>query len=336
MNTPRRTAAFTLIEILVVVGIIALLVAILIPALSAARNTAKKTATTAQMSGISTACESYYQNFQAYPGALSDALYDNNASNITFSSSQSMLVSMSRQFFAGPSPATPPTFTLQVTALNFWTCDNPSASPKDYSVGTGQTYQPLLTPSAPQLSSAIGLFANTTPKKSDIPVLIDSSYGADALPILYYRAARKYDPSVQDSKGRFMSAVGDSGNAGSAPFAAFYGASNDYVFSQQSKMAGTTFGNAGALKASDAAQNSSANGTDINGGNGPYAQALVNDLFSLSGTGTNKSATPKGSFVLVSAGPDRIYGPRSTLPTTDSRYDVNSTTADDIIVAGGN
>ncbi len=351
MNGNRKQAAFTLIELLVVVAILALLVAILIPALGAARSYSTKTATTAQMQGIATACESYYQSFQSYPGVLSDSGYDNGASTVAFSATQSMMVSLGRSFVVTPL-APPPTYTGVITGaplpgipFNFYTSDNPAITPKDYSVGTGRPYDPLLNPPTPQLSPTIGLLANSAPKATDVPVVIDNAYGGDALPILYYRAARKYDPSIQDSKNRFMNAVGDSGaTGGTAPFAAFYGATNDWIFAQQGKTFASpiptpsgTFQNCGSLSASDVTQSTTAAGTDVNAiASSPKTVALQQTLFNQYGSGTNISLTAKGGFVLVSAGPDRIFGPRSTLPKTDARYSATSTTADDIVVAGGN
>src|SRR4051812_7886736 len=66
-ESPRRSAGFTLVELLVVIGIIMTLAAILLPAL----NTAYRNATRARMAGdlqaIVTALEAYKADFGDYP-----------------------------------------------------------------------------------------------------------------------------------------------------------------------------------------------------------------------------------------------------------------------------
>lgn len=67
-RTVTRAPAFTLVELLVVVGIIAVLVALLLPALGRAREQARKTACASNLRQLVLAAEMYYsENRQAYP-----------------------------------------------------------------------------------------------------------------------------------------------------------------------------------------------------------------------------------------------------------------------------
>jgi prepilin-type N-terminal cleavage/methylation domain-containing protein len=72
MNRRPRlaAAAFTLVELLVVIGIIAVLLAILVPVVSNVRKQAYTTSTASRMTQISGAIQSYYMDNQAYPGAV--------------------------------------------------------------------------------------------------------------------------------------------------------------------------------------------------------------------------------------------------------------------------
>jgi prepilin-type processing-associated H-X9-DG protein len=65
-----RAVAFTLVELLVVIGIIAVLIAILLPTIAAARRQANTTACAATMRGLGQAFAAYTTEFKCYPWAV--------------------------------------------------------------------------------------------------------------------------------------------------------------------------------------------------------------------------------------------------------------------------
>lgn len=64
---------FSLMELLIVVGIIAVLIGILVPTASAVRRAAQAANTQNEIGQISAAIERYYQDFGAYPGPISNS-----------------------------------------------------------------------------------------------------------------------------------------------------------------------------------------------------------------------------------------------------------------------
>jgi type II secretory pathway pseudopilin PulG len=79
-NRPRQLA-FSLAELLVVIGIIAVLVSVLIPVVSGVRRKAREADTRSLISQLQSAIEKYHQDHRAYPGPIPNNLIWNANAN---------------------------------------------------------------------------------------------------------------------------------------------------------------------------------------------------------------------------------------------------------------
>ena len=66
----KKRAGFTLIELMITIGIILILITIAVPVFNKVRRSAWETSTRAQISSLDGAIQRYYQDYNAYPGPL--------------------------------------------------------------------------------------------------------------------------------------------------------------------------------------------------------------------------------------------------------------------------
>jgi prepilin-type N-terminal cleavage/methylation domain-containing protein len=327
---PARNA-FTLLELLVVIGIIVLLAAILVPVVSQVRMKGYVTTTEAQMQRIAAAIQSYYHDFKAYPGPIPNSQLvggatppniipdpnSKNPSTITvakITSSENLILGLFG-VLNPPDPSTtsakytgfPPTH--DVLSLN---PVRPAAYhyidyiPEELSVPSGFAYASRfggMNPSGQSLNidalaenhpgDTSSAYAQPIGGDSEVPEFLDRI--PDYLPILYIRANVGV-PCQIDSSGTVTGIVTVSPKTNPAQYDA-----------TQLKPYGFNNVSYGSTGNGDYSLPASVKPSDP--GDAPWVAYFMNP---------NVAGQPRGKdgFVLISAGADRLYGTKDDIIVT--------------------
>jgi len=243
MSENRRRRAFTLVELLVAIGIIVILIGLLLPAINHVRKAAYGASTAQQISVLSSAIEHYHDDFNAYPGPLPLNQINYNQSNTSDTTAVKPFVYNLAGNQIAMSGTTPPPASLTVdptkisgaqnlvlgllggltvtrtpnangqldiTAFQYQptiifaadSMGNPTkipspSGPQSLAIGTTKIYSPYMTVQASDLSvptytatppASFADAASRSPMDTIIPVFLDKY--PDAMPILYMRAQR--------------------------------------------------------------------------------------------------------------------------------------------------
>jgi len=321
---PTTRRGFTLVELLVTVGIIALLVGILLPALGKVQERAKATQTRGLMEEFSKACDSFQQEIGRYPGLVPDDIL---AGDPKFSSTENALLEL---MGGGVRRA-----DMEQTAYDaLRTADGWTEVSFNVSGGTpylvkinpgkvgegpiinGKRYPPFFSPKASDLQAVKGAEYGTT--NYEIPGLID----AWGNPLVYLRSVRATGPLAGSNKDRAQFVVvndSDAGFGGLSPYLKSTGLGTLSVNQTQSGAAGGPYS---ILDQTDALKKKRT-----------FAQFLRHPGFG--DPDKPLQSTPKGKFMVLSAGKDGIFFSTQDGPGNKKSPVTDITTASNITQMGG-
>jgi len=328
-NHARRTrGGFTLVEILVAIGIIMVLVAILLPALGKVSTKAKATSTMSTMNEFAKACDVFYTQFGYYPGIVPEAILA--ATPIPqISGTENALLHL----MGGAIRDDDPTYATAVgTEFTFGTTGTTGTgqvrikiNPINIGRGPrieGKQYDSFFTPKDAQLKIASGQIGEQLPLQ--IPDLLD----AWGQPIGYIRSARPTGLLTR-------TAATDSPQFYLEPLLPYF--NNSTLLSP--------FTGLGDLGMDQAANSVFSTGTTAN--RNQYLAQLIRHpaMGQFAALSDAQAGTARGKYFLFSPGQDGIFFSKlgdGPTPTTAFSYNAAEvrrpdvyTTYNDIIVSGG-
>ena len=339
--TPRGTAraGFTLVELLVVIGIIGLLIGLLLPALGKVVQRAKSTQTTGTMQEGAKACDAYFQEFGEYPSAVPDEVLYSGVTGDTqypkITAAENALLALMGGYRIGSDAdyanysgteitfTTTPAFKIKIDPTKMG--EGPYKN--------GKKYDAFYAPKGREFGKAAGQVSEVLA----LPDLIDA-WGA---PIAFIKQQRAIGPLVTRgaNNGQFertgMQAYIKSAQLGEV--------SADQTDTAKGSVLNTTTV-AGALNP--------ANGRDLTLGQLIRHPGLNAQTGTAGGVVADAdkiyAGTPRGKYFLFSAGPDGIFFSRAqaTTSTGAAMSDIVSSANnpagpqvieryDDVVVSGG-
>ena len=316
-SQPHRRG-FTLVELLVAIGIIMVLIGILLSALGKVATKAKMTDTTARMNEFAKACDVFYTQFGYYPGIVPEAMLAATV-NPPISGTENALLHL----MGGAIRNDDPTYAASAgTEFTFGTTGTAGTGQVKIKINAidigkgprieGKQYEPFFTPKDAQLKIAVGQVGQT----SALPDLLD----AWGQPIGYIRSSRP--------TGLITGNVADNPQFFIEPLFPYFNSTG-----------------LGDLAVDQTANSVFYAGTTAN--KQEYLAQLIRHpaMGSFALLSDAKAGTPRGRYFLFSAGSDGIYfaklgdGPTPTatfnFAGTDAKKPDVVTTYNDIVVSGG-
>jgi prepilin-type N-terminal cleavage/methylation domain-containing protein len=332
--TPRGTAraGFTLVELLVVIGIIGLLIGLLLPALGKVVQRAKSTQTTGTMQEFAKACDSYFQEFGEYPAAVPEEYLYTTATGTAMNgdtdfpqitAAENALLALMGGYRV-TSDADYSTFTGQ--ELSFGTGPNAfkikieATKMGEGPYKNGKKYDAFYAPKGREFGKAAGQLNEVIA----LPDLIDA-WGA---PIAFIKQQRSIGPLVTRgaNPGQFER-TGMLAYLKSTQLGDFSADQTEALPKKTAK--GSVLNTAESPSASNPADARNLTLGQFIRHPGLNAQSLTGSG-SVSVTERIWAGTPRGKYFLFSAGPDGIYFSRSQFT------DLNGDPIDDVLSSASN
>jgi len=315
---PRR--GFTLVELLVVIGIIALLVGLLLPALAAVREKGKITQTKSLMKNLGDAVDSFVLTHNRQPGALSARQHASDSNNyLEMSGTENALL----ELMGGLTPHGADTFNI--AGIDVWR-DDIGLGP----VISGAKYDSYFKPNTRDLYYVKGQIGqddvdNNLPQDGQValPDLLDA-FGA---PIILWPNSGSKAKGLRDISGR-PAVVAFNVQSGNTNQAAPYYYSSFQSYANSDKL---SVGSGGGAPVDQHTRSYLAeSGSSISGPALQLAQAIASH--------PTLDSVSRGGYIMISAGKDLIYFSKEQVdkPQDNNRWsDVDLKRFDDIVQYGG-
>ena len=324
MTTARRPATgrgFTIIELLVVMGIIVLLVSILLPVIGQVRIRAYAASTQGEMSRISNACQNYFHDWNSYPGPLSNVQLSNPRANTTpiqgvtgnITSSENLVLGLLGYLSPPTQPGKGPTFTFPGVAIP---PGHDVLSLNPLHPGSFHYIDFVASELSPGMVSQLEYAHGQTAGDSNVPEFIDTI--PLPMPILYIRAAA--GNPVYDSNKNAVASMDDTTTQYNYTQLAFYGCTLRTVNNNGGTAGAWMKFDSTLMQALNTDYKNSSLASDVT----PPFNQVLGIANAPSGTpagyfaNPNIASTPRGkdTFILISAGVDRTYGTQDDLIVT--------------------